>query len=165
MVATDLFDDGSSVSDAVAVMHRAFAEYTAKGQPSGALLETADTLRAELANGVRLGIVRDEGRVLAMVKHRPAPDGTLYFSRLGVDPDARGRGLAALLVSALRQQAAMEELDGLSCAVRAEEIDNIALYEHLGMKVIGAEQRASLTGAVLAVVLMRDWGERLSEPL
>ena len=156
MIAIDLFANGSSASEAIAVMHRAFAEYTAKGQPSGALLETSDTLRAELADGVRLGVVRDDDRVVAMVKHRRAQDGTLYFSRLGVDPDARGRRLAARLVAALREQSAKEGLSGLSCAVRADETSNIALYEHLGMKVVRSEQRVSLTGAVLAVVVMHD---------
>ncbi len=156
MVTIDLHDDGISAKAAICVMHRAFEEYSAKGQPSGALLETEATLRSELASGLRLAVVRDGDRVVAMVKHRPAQDGTLYFSRLAVDPDARGRGVAGRLVDALREQATAEGLTGLSCAVRAEEVDNIALYEHLGMEVVAREDRTSLTGAVLPVVIMRD---------
>lgn len=155
-IVIELFSDAASASEAIAVMHRAFDEYTAKGQPSGALRETAETLRAEMADGLRLGIVRAGGSIVAVVKHTRAQDRTLYFGRLGVDPDARGMGLAGMLVRALRGQAETEGLDGLSCAVRADEADNIALYEHLGMEIVSRESRVSRTGAVLPVVVMKD---------
>lgn len=75
-------------------MHRAFAEYTAQGQSSGALLETAQTRRAEMPDGLRLGVIRSNGRIIATVKHVHGSDETLHFSRLAVDPDSRGQGLA-----------------------------------------------------------------------
>lgn len=155
-IVIDLFADAESVPEAIAVMHRAFDEYTAKGQPSGALRETAETLRAEMAEGLRLGILRSGGRMVAVVKHIRAQDGTLYFGRLGVDPEARGTGLAGRMVRELRAQAEAEGLAGLSCAVRADETGNIALYEHLGMEIVSRESRTSRTGAVLPVVVMRD---------
>ncbi|MDQ0612997.1 ribosomal protein S18 acetylase RimI-like enzyme [Microbacterium sp. W4I4] len=155
-IVIDLFAEEASVLEAIGVMHRAFDEYTAKGQPSGALQETADTLRAEMADGLRLGVVRAGGRMVAVVKYTRAQDGTLYFGRLGVDPDARGTGLAGKLVRALRGQAEAEGLDGLSCAVRADEAGNIALYEYLGMDIVSRESRVSRTGAVLPVVVMKD---------
>lgn len=155
-IVIDLFADAEAAPEAIAVMHRAFDEYRAKGQPSGALRETAETLRAEMADGLRLGIVRAGGRMVAVVKHTRAQDGTLYFGRLGVDPDARGIGLAGKLVRALRGQAEAEGLDGLSCAVRADETGNIALYEYLGMEIVSSESRVSRTGAVLPVVVMKD---------
>lgn len=155
-IVIDLFADAASVPEAIAVMHRAFGEYAAKGQPSGALRETAETLCAEMADGLRLGIARSDGRIVAVVKHTRAHDGTLYFGRLGVDPYARGIGLAGMLVRALREQAVAEGLDGLSCAVRAGEGGNIALYEHLGMGIVSSESRVSRTGAVLPVVVMKD---------
>ena len=155
-VVIELFADASAVAEAVAVMHYAFEQYTAKGQPSGALRETAETMRAEMAGGLRLGVARIDGRVVAMVKHKLAADGTLYFGRLGVDPDVRGRGLAGQIVRALRAQAEAEGLAGLSCAVRADEVGNIALYERLGMEIVERESRTSLTGAVLEVVVMKD---------
>lgn len=161
-IVIDLFADAESASEAIAVMHRAFDEYTAKGQPSGALRETAETLRAEMTDGLRLGVVRVGGRMVAVVKHTRAQDGTLHFGRLGVDPDARGTGMAGKLVRALRGQAEAEGLDGLSCAVRADEAGNIALYEHLGMAVVAREQRMSRTGALLSVVVMKDLVSRAS---
>ncbi|SEJ66131.1 GNAT family N-acetyltransferase [Demequina mangrovi] len=156
--ALEIVLDAGSVGadDAVAAMHRAFAEYTAKGQMSGALLETAESLREEIAAGERIALVRLDGEAVAVAKHHPASDGTLYFGRLGVVPEARGRGIAAALVRALRAGAHAEGLAGLSCLVRAEEDGNIAVYERLGMRVTGRGERVSRTGATLAVVEMRD---------
>jgi len=152
----DLEAGPSDAGQAIAVMHRAFEQFSATGKPSGALLETAASLREEMASGTRLGLMRLDGAAVASVKHHPAADGTLYFSRLAVDPAQRGRGLAGLLVRALRKRALTEGLSGLSCAVRAEEETNIAIYEHLGMEVVAHETRGSLTGAVIDVVLIRD---------
>ena len=147
--------DPGPVAEACLVMHAAFAEY-ADGQPSGALLETPESLLAEMADGLRVLLVRVGGLPVAMVKFRIADDGSLYFSRLSVHPEARGSGLAALLVGTLRAEAARHRLSGLSCCVRSDELGNIAFYEHLGMEVTGRGDRTSLTGAVIPVVLMSD---------
>lgn len=152
----DLVVPPSEAADAIAVMHAAFAEYALKGEPSGALRETVESLRAEMATGTAIGVVRHDGRAVASVKHRAADDGTLYFSRLGVVSDARGRGLSGRIVRALRGRARARQLAGLSCLVRAEEPRNIALYERLGMRVVSRGRRQSRTGAVLDVVGMRD---------
>lgn len=146
----------SEAGDAISVMHAAFAEFSLTGEPSGALRETVDSLRAEMAGDLRVGVARHDGRAVASVKHHVADDGTLYFSRLGVIPDARGHGLAGRFVRALREHARGEGLRGLSCLVRAEEARNIALYERLGMRIVSRGRKQSRTGAVLDVVAMRD---------
>lgn len=155
-VEIEVFADVTVAPDVIALMHRAFAQYTAAGETSGAMLETAETLRTEMTGGLHLAVLRVGGRVVASAKHRGADDGTLYFSRLAVDPSARGRGLAGQLVRAMHAKAREDGLLGLSCAVRANEQGNIAIYEHLGMEIIGHETRLSRTGAVLPVVVMRD---------
>ncbi|WP_298864311.1 GNAT family N-acetyltransferase [uncultured Microbacterium sp.] len=155
-LAIDIFATADAADEIVSVMHRAFAEYTAKGETSGAMLETPQTLREELAAGTRIAVMREHGEIIASVKHAPAGDGTLYFSRLAVDPAHRGHGVARELVRALRAQAQAESLQGLSCTVRAGEAGNIALYEHLGMRITSQGTRVSRTGATLAVVTMRD---------
>lgn len=148
--------DDAGINEALAVMHRAFAEYSRLGEPSGALLETAASLQQEMRDGVGLAVARVSGHIRAMLKHRRSEDGTSYFSRLSVDPEYRGCGLSASLIHALRENAHSTGLIGLSCLVRADTADNIRLYEHLGMETIRAEQRTSLTGATLSVVFMRD---------
>ncbi|WP_062465351.1 GNAT family N-acetyltransferase [Demequina soli] len=150
-------DAGPEVADeAMAVMHRAFDEYTAKGETAGVMLETPETLRAELAQGIRLAVVRVDGAVVAVAKHQPTDAGLRYFGRLGVEPGLRGRGLAGALVRALRDDARAAGLAGLTCTVRAAEEGNIALYQGLGMEICGHGERVSRTGAVIAVVEMRD---------
>ncbi|WNM23287.1 GNAT family N-acetyltransferase [Demequina capsici] len=145
-----------AAAQAIGVMHRAFDEYTAKGETSGAMLETPLTLALEIETGLGVAIARVDGRPVALAKHHDAGDGSLYFGRLGVVPEARGRGIASTLVAALREAARAEGLQGLSCLVRAQEDDNIALYERLGMVIVERGEKVSRTGAVIPVVAMRD---------
>lgn len=142
--------------EACAVMHDAFAQYAEQGQASGALLETPESLCGEMLRDTRLAVAVADGRVAAMVKYQVHSDDTLYFSRLAVATAARGRGLAGLLLRALRGEAEKRGLAGLPCSVRASETENIAIYEHLGMRVTKQETRESLTGATIPVVLMAD---------
>jgi ribosomal protein S18 acetylase RimI-like enzyme len=164
LIEIDLDAGTQHVDAAITVMHSAFAQYTARGETSGAMLETAESLRSEMRNGTRLALARVDGEAVAMVKYETAIDETLYFGRLAISPKARGRGLASTLVQALRAVARDRGLRGLSCSVRAAEIGNIAIYQHLGMTVVGREDRQSLTGAVLPVVLMRDSQTEFESP-
>lgn len=155
-LSIELCLDEAHTRDAIDVMHRAFAEYTAKGETSGAMLETAESLAQEIAAGERVAVVRRAGEAVAVAKHHPTANGSLYFGRLGVIPEERGRGVARLLVQRLREAARHEGLSGLACTVRAEEKANIALYERLGMTIVSRGVRTSRTGAVLQVVDMAD---------
>ncbi|GAC1381741.1 MAG: hypothetical protein NVSMB48_10450 [Marmoricola sp.] len=154
-IRIELAIDPSRIPEACAVMHQAFAVYNT-GQPSGALLETPETLKAEVDRGQRIGAATLEERMVAIVKHAPANDGTLFFGRLSVASDVQGQGLARVLLASLRQHAHDVGLSGLSCHVRAANTDNIALYEHLGMQVVERLDKVSLTGAVIPVVRMAD---------
>ncbi|WP_062518049.1 GNAT family N-acetyltransferase [Demequina gelatinilytica] len=152
----DLDAAADAAAEAMAVLHRAFDEFTAKGETAGVMLETPATLREELAGGTRLAVVRSDGRIVAVAKHHATPDGYRYFGRLGVDPAARGHGHAKALVRALRDDALAAGLAGLTCTVRAAEHGNIALYQGLGMEITSRGERVSRTGATIPVVEMRD---------
>jgi len=93
-------------------MHDAFAQFAEQGQASGALLETAESMRAEILHGTQLAVALVDGQVVAVVKYEELPDRTLYFSRLAVATSARGRGLAGLLLRALRREAEQRGLRG-----------------------------------------------------
>lgn len=155
-VQIDLRIGTESAAEAIDVMHRAFHEYTAKGQTAGAMLENPRSLAGEMGSGVDVAIARVDGKAVGIAKHHDAGNGTRYFGRLGVVPDARGQGVASALVTTLRAAALAEGFLGLSCTVRAEEEGNIALYERLGMHVVGRGERLSRTGAVIKVVEMSD---------
>lgn len=138
-----------------AVMHEAFAEYREKDAPSGALLETAESLRDELAGPARALAAFADGRAVAATKLTVSRDRALVFSRLSVVPDQRGRGHARLLVEAAADEARRLGLRAVGCTVRADETGNIALYGRLGLEVTGRGVHRSLTGRVLDVVQMR----------
>lgn len=160
----DLSVDEAALPGAVEVLHRSFAEYALTETPSGAMVETAETLAEEMRGGTSVALVRRGAVPVAFAKHHAADDGTLYFGRLGVVPEARGTGVARMLVEALREHALAAGLDGLSCLVRADEEGNIALYERCGMKIVGRGERVSRLGATIAVVEMRDIEMRDSAP-
>jgi len=148
--------DRTQADAAVDVMHRAFAELSGRGGTSSALIETVATLRDEMERGTDVGLVSCDGAPIAVVKHRADDAGLLYFSRLGVLPEHRGGGIAAAVVHALRRSARERGLGGLSCAVRADETRNIALYERLGMRVTREYQLRSSLGVIRTVVDMAD---------
>lgn len=141
---------------AIAVQHAAFAEYATRGAPSGAMLETATTVREQLTAGTRVAVIEEEGQGVAGIRIRQDPDGAVWFSRLAVVPAARGRGLARDLVAWARDRARAGGAAALACVVREAEHGNIALYEHLGLRVAAHGSRRSLTGALIAVVEMRE---------
>lgn len=141
---------------AVAVLHAAFAEYTSRGAPSGAMLETVSSVREALASGVRIAIVERDGEPVASVRIAVGEDRIPHFSRLAVVPDARGAGLARALVDWARDRAREMGAPELGCVVRAAEQGNIDLYTHLGARVVSRSGHSDLTGAVLDVVEMRQ---------
>ncbi len=139
------------VEDACGIMHAAFAEYGEGGKPSGAMLEVPDSLRAEFADGVRLAMAWRAEEAVAMVKFSSVEAGGFYFSRLAVLPEHRRTGVTRAVLDWLAARAHEEDAAGLSCCVRAEEADLIAMYAHLGMRVTGHADKRSLTGRVIPV--------------
>lgn len=143
--------DVTLLADACAIMHAAFAEYGETGKPSGAMLETPDSLRTEMAEGVRIAMAWRDAAAVAMVKFARAGDGSFYFSRLAVLPEYRRTGVPRAVLDWLAERADAEDAPGLSCCVRAEEADLIGMYSHLGMRVTGHTDKPSLTGRVIPV--------------
>lgn len=137
------------------VMHAAFAEYEGRTSPSGVMLETAASLRAELEGPVRAVAILDGGRPVAAMKLTVSRAGALEMSRIAVIPEARGRGLARELVDWAVADARRQGLRAIGCTVRADETGNIALYEHLGLTVTAHGVHQSLTGRSHRVVQMR----------
>jgi ribosomal protein S18 acetylase RimI-like enzyme len=180
-ILIDLHAGADRAGEITEVMHRAFMEYTRKGERSSAMLETPESLRREMREGTRIGVAhmrdaeaarrldgdeesrperqignRIDNHIVAMVKYRAGDGGTLYFCRLAVLPEFRGLGIAGMLVRSLRAEAWATGFAGLSCTVRAQETGNIAMYEQLGMTVVGHGHVVSATKIKRAVVHMRD---------
>ncbi|WP_395143424.1 GNAT family N-acetyltransferase, partial [Armatimonas sp.] len=73
---------------------------------------------------------------LACVRYQLEGD-ALYFHRLCVHPDYRRQGLAKKLVRHLEALARAEGLTRLTCSVRLQKTDNVALYTGLGFRLLG----------------------------
>jgi rhamnose utilization protein RhaD (predicted bifunctional aldolase and dehydrogenase)/predicted GNAT family acetyltransferase len=78
----------------------------------------------------------DGGEALACVRYQIEGD-ALYFHRLSVHPDYRRQGLAKKLVGHLEALARAQGLARLTCSVRLQKADNVALYTSLGFQLLG----------------------------
>ncbi|MCK4274052.1 MAG: GNAT family N-acetyltransferase [Dehalococcoidales bacterium] len=67
------------------------------------------------------------------VRKRCAPFPHLYLQVLGVDPVHQGRGYSSLL---LRAMFARIDEEGLPCFLETQVGKNVALYQHLGFRVV-----------------------------
>ncbi len=111
----------------------AFAEYRDRlVPPSGALNESPAAIAAELATPERLGFVAlDDADPVGCVLCRP-DDGNLYFGRLSVPPERRGRGIARRLIDAVEAHAREHRFPAVVLAVRIALPENQALFERFG---------------------------------
>ena len=122
----------------VALLQRAFGVYRGKLQPeSGALLETADTIRAVMKTGTIL-IAERAGRILGCVSVRRKDD-CAYAGRLAVEPMERGIGVGRALLAAAEALARQMGSDRLRVDVRLKLRDNRAFFRAQGF-VEGAER-------------------------
>lgn len=123
-------DDAPEV---LAVIHAAFrAQEVQTTPPSGALKETAATIRALLEAGGGHGI-RDGQALVAAALWREK-EGGLYLGRLAVLPSHRSRGLARLLIAAAESEARTRFLPRIHVGVRLALPGNRRLFESLGYR-------------------------------
>ena len=122
-----------------ATIAAAFEQYRGKLVPeSGAFRETPEAIAAELARASGAILAEQNGRVLACVMLQLV-EGDLYFGRLAVRPEARGRGLARRLVEAVEDEARRRELPGVRLGVRVVLTGNQRLFASLGYVEISRE--------------------------
>ncbi|MCF8531901.1 MAG: GNAT family N-acetyltransferase [Reyranella sp.] len=128
--------DAPAIATTIAV---AFEQYRGRLQPeSGAFLETADAIAAELSKGATAIVAERNGEMLGCVMTKEM-DGDLYFGRLSVRPAARGTGLAARLVAAVEDLARARGLPGVRLGVRIALPDNQRLFTSLGYREVSRE--------------------------
>lgn len=126
------------LSDAVTVIHRAFATLAGRiDPPSAALTETAESLAARFDRGGAVFVARQDAKIVGAVCADPKPDGSIYLDRLAVDPALVGQGIARALVAAVEDFARDTGQDRVTLGVRLLLTDNIALFQHLGYAETG----------------------------
>ena len=128
----------AGIGDA-AVVHRltqaAFAGQERLTPPSGALRETEEDVRAQLA--ARPGAVAYvDGVPAGAYRLEEHADGTLHVRRVAVDPAYRGRGVARAMVEHAERRARDDGRPEIRLGVRDELPDNLEMFQHLGYQVV-----------------------------
>ncbi|WP_141430612.1 N-acetyltransferase [Bacillus sp. 03113] len=136
------------------LMLEAFEEYRFIDVPSSALNESLETLQLSFKNG-------SENALLCLVKGLPIgssrftlKDDSLYFSRVSVSPNARGKGVAKAMLLWLEKYANDHCKNKMECRVRASLTKNISLYESLGYFVSKEEVVKNPNGFLVKTVVM-----------
>ena len=117
------------------LLHESFAQYEADSIPSSALKETPQSIEQLLQTGTKAYVYFVDELPVAMVRTE-VEDQALLFSRLGVLPSYRKRGIARSLIAFVEEKAREMNLPYVRCGVRKKERDNIALYQRLGYSII-----------------------------
>jgi ribosomal protein S18 acetylase RimI-like enzyme len=120
------------------LMWEAFSIYNNDNPPSGAVKETAETIREGLNNGEEALIAFVDNEPAAVVRYTKRDHGW-YFFRLAVHPSMQGGGLAKSLVKALEDHFLTLGIDYLYCKVRKDTPENIAKYESWGYQIFEEE--------------------------
>jgi GNAT superfamily N-acetyltransferase len=116
---------------AAALIRTAFAAQPVQTDPpSAALRETAETIAAAIATGGGAAVLADGGPVGVVLWAEQ--DGGLYFGRLAVHPDWRGRGIARLLIGQAEAEARRRNLSRVHCSARLPLMDNRRLFAACG---------------------------------
>ncbi|SNZ05881.1 Acetyltransferase (GNAT) domain-containing protein [Terribacillus aidingensis] len=135
-------------------MMAAFEEYRSSNTPSSALEETPNTIRTALKNGEEKAFLFwKEKKVVGAVRFREQEE-LLYFFRLSVRPEERGRGIARQLLAALEVYAASRKLFKLQCQVRVSVTKNIALYTQNGFCLTDRKTVSKLNGTRVETAFM-----------
>jgi ribosomal protein S18 acetylase RimI-like enzyme len=102
-----------------------------------------ETLWSKISSGfvlmpfvVGIGVLRRQiafGRWSTPVRKRCVPGRHWFLELLGVEPAYQGRGYASAL---LRPMLERIDREGLPCYIETQAEKNVALYEHLGFKVV-----------------------------
>ena len=120
----------------LALILRAFAYMEGRiDPPSSALRLTPERLRAEAESGT-LFLARQDGDPVGCLLCRPRGQ-ALYLSKLAVEPDRQGQGIARALLAAAEAEARRRGLPVLELQTRIELGENHAAFAALGFQRVG----------------------------
>lgn len=117
----------------------AFAAYADLDSPSGALRETLERVRADLASGG--GAVAElDGRAVGCLRWQLAPERSLHVRRVSVEPELQRAGIGAALMTWAEREARRRGCVAVTAGVRIALHGNLGFYRSLGYEVT-AEHR------------------------
>lgn len=136
------------------LMLEAFEEYRFLDVPSSALNESLETLQTVLKNGLEHALLCSVDGVPLGASRFTIKEASLYFSRVSVTPNARGKGIAKAMLLWLEKYAYDNSKLKMECRVRASLPKNISLYESMGYSVSKEEVVTNLNGFLVKTVVM-----------
>jgi ribosomal protein S18 acetylase RimI-like enzyme len=136
------------------VMLDAFAEYSKHDIPSSAMNESVSSIQQAIHEGIEQAIIGyiDEkplGSARIMIEQD-----SIYFKRLSVSPEARGKGMAKKIIQWLAQYAKEQGKEKIYCRVRKDTPLNIEMYQHFDFEISKEETIINKDGYVVDTVLM-----------
>jgi len=133
----------------------AFEEYRNIDVPSSALNETIISIKESIKNGEEKALLYFSDEIpLGSVRFK-AEENSLYFSRLSVSPEARGRGIAKSILNWLEEYAKQYGKSEIVCRVRMSLVQNIQLYKSIGFIVAKEEVVMNPNGFPVKTVVMK----------
>jgi len=133
------------------LMIKAFMEID---PPSSALEETVQTISLAIEKGEKALVAYEDNNAVGMVRFQITSDG-VYFYRLSVIPEKRGKGIAKKILQALEDYAKTAGANSIFCRVRMELTKNVQLYSSIGFYVSDEEVVHKPNGLSINVVLMK----------
>lgn len=122
-----------------AVMMSAFEEYRHIDIPLSALGETVHSIQESLSYNKEQACLYIQNETPIGSARFTLNENSLYFSRLSVSPQERGKGIAKSMLSWLETYAHQHGKREALCQVRMSVPQNIKLYESVGYEICGEE--------------------------
>lgn len=136
------------------VMLDAFAEYSKHDIPSSAMNESVSSIQQAIHEGI-------EQAIIGYIDEKPSGSAriileqdSIYFKRLSVSPEARGKGMAKKMIHWLEEYAKELGKETIYCRVRTDTPQNIELYQHFDFEISKEETIINKDGYVVGTVLM-----------
>jgi ribosomal protein S18 acetylase RimI-like enzyme len=137
------------------IMMLAFEEYRNIDVPSSALNETISSIEESLKNGTEKALLYfSDGGPLGSARFK-MDENSLYFFRLSVCPEARGKGIAKSMLAWLENYAKENGKTKIWCRVRMSIPQNIQLYKSVGYIIDKEEVVINPNGFPVKTVVMK----------
>lgn len=136
------------------IMMSAFEEYRHIDVPSSALNETVYSIQDLIKNGSEKALLCFNDNVPLGAVRFKTDESTLYFFRLSVCPEARGKGIAKSMLTFLENYAKKHGKSELRCRVRMSVPQNIQLYNSVGYNICKEEVVTNPNGFPVKTVVM-----------
>jgi ribosomal protein S18 acetylase RimI-like enzyme len=137
------------------IMLLAFEEYRNIDVPSSALNESIESIEKSIKNGYEKALLYfNDDTPMGSVRFK-TEDNSLYFSRLSVSPEARGKGIAKSILAWLEEYAKTNAIPEITCRVRMSVPKNIQLYKSVGFIIEKEEVVTNPNGFLVKTVVMK----------